>query len=346
MGGLAAGIVGTIIGFPLDLVKTRMQTAPSAPSSGSSNSSSGSSHGIFQTATSVVRNEGILALYKGIVPPLISLSILNTMTFTTYSYFQQSRLLQAERNAWDIGNAMAGAACGVLASPISTVENLVKTQLQLDNVKKAAAASAASASGNGSHHHVGYKNTWDCVQHLMTTTNRNTGSSSISNVLLLYKGHGVNTAREMVFLSTYFYLYEGFRHVLVEQQHDSCHDQNNSHSSAQQRDRAYWAIPLAGGLAGASAWAVSFPLDCIRAGVQGQDFSRSASSSSSSSSISQSHKNNNILSARQVFYKLLATKGIRGLYAGVTPSLARAFLVSGSRFSAYEGALWLVRGGR
>jgi hypothetical protein len=48
----------------------------------------------------------------------------------------------------------------------------------------------------------------------------------------------------------------------------------------------------------------------------------------------------------QVFQTLLQTKGIRGLYSGVTPSIARAFLVSGSRFSAYEGALWMIRGGR
>lgn len=40
---------------------------------------------------------------------------------------------------------------------------------------------------------------------------------------------------------------------------------------------------------------------------------------------------------------LLQTKGLTGLYSGVAPSIARAFLVSGSRFSAYEGALWLCR---
>ena len=27
MGGLAAGVVGTVIGYPLDLIKTRMQTS-------------------------------------------------------------------------------------------------------------------------------------------------------------------------------------------------------------------------------------------------------------------------------------------------------------------------------
>ncbi len=40
---------------------------------------------------------------------------------------------------------------------------------------------------------------------------------------------------------------------------------------------------------------------------------------------------------------LLATKGVEGLYSGVLPSITRAFLVSASRFSVYEGALALMR---
>ena len=47
--------------------------------------------------------------------------------------------------------------------------------------------------------------------------------------------------------------------------------------------------------------------------------------------------------ALEILKYLLQSKGFTGLYAGVSPSIARAFLVSGSRFSAYEGALWLCR---
>jgi solute carrier family 25 carnitine/acylcarnitine transporter 20/29 len=75
VGGLSAGIIGTVIGFPLDTIKTRMQTQSV-------------SAGIISTGNSVIRKEGVLALYKGIIPPLISLSILNTLTFTSYSYLQ------------------------------------------------------------------------------------------------------------------------------------------------------------------------------------------------------------------------------------------------------------------
>jgi solute carrier family 25 carnitine/acylcarnitine transporter 20/29 len=39
-------------------------------------------------------------------------------------------------------------------------------------------------------------------------------------------------------------------------------------------------------------------------------------------------------------------RGVRGLYSGLAPSLARAFVVSGSRFSAYEFALWALKQGK
>ena len=50
LGGLCAGIVGTVVGFPLDLIKTRMQTA-------------GSSF----TQLSLVNKPGILQVGIGIV---------------------------------------------------------------------------------------------------------------------------------------------------------------------------------------------------------------------------------------------------------------------------------------
>ena len=128
---------------------------------------------------------------------------------------------------------------------------------------------------------------------------------------VLYTGHAVNTLREMTFMMAYFYTYEGLRTEL-------------GHTT----NPPQWVIPVAGGCSGAFAWAVSFPLDCVRAGVQGR-----------SDLLDKGH-------AVQVFRDLIQTKGIRGLYAGIVPSVMRAFIVSGTRFSAYETTLWLLRGGR
>lgn len=269
LGGLAAGIVGTVLGFPLDLVKTRMQTGTV-------------SGGMIGAASHIVRTEGLRSLYKGIAPPLVSLSIVNTVSFTSYSYF---RGLYNGQNGWDGWNALAGMSGSPIFSLITTPENFLKTQMQMDNV-----------------HSKRFKGSLHCA----TTLVKEHGLS------VLYTGNVVNTIREGAFVGCYFYIYEGFREVFL-----------NAFGNAP------FAVPLAGGLAGSSAWFFSFPLDCIRAGVQGRDLAEPVKRG-----------------AIRVLSDLLKTKGVLGFYAGVAPSIARAFLVSGSRFSAYEGALYLARGGR
>jgi len=56
-------------------------------------------------------------------PPLLSLSILNTINFSSYSYFKQ--IFGADKG-WDIRNGLAGATVGPVAGSISTVENFIK----------------------------------------------------------------------------------------------------------------------------------------------------------------------------------------------------------------------------
>ena len=148
-------------------------------------------------------------------------------------------------------------------------------------------------------------------------------------VKILYTGYTVNTIREATFLSNYFFVYEGLRELLLHYHLKSSDENSSTHS-------AKIVVPVAGGLAGAISWFVSFPLDCVRAGVQGQPLF-------DSNGVPVRHKRK---SAMQIFRELTRDRGFRGLYSGASASIARAFLVSGSRFSAYEGALWLLRGGR
>ena len=115
-----------------------------------------------------------------------------------------------------------------------------------------------------------------------------------------------------MFLASYFYTYEGMREVFI----------HNINIPAQ------IAIPVSGGLSGALSWFVSFPLDCIKAVVQGQDIQKGVTLKTSGINVAK---------------QLWETKGMKGLYSGVTPTLIRAFLVSESRFSAYEFATCILR---
>jgi solute carrier family 25 carnitine/acylcarnitine transporter 20/29 len=84
------------------------------------------------------------------------------------------------------------------------------------------------------------------------------------------------------------------------------------------------AVLLAGGLSGASAWAATCPLDVIKNNIQGKPLAQATPS---------------ILS---IVRKLWQAHGIKAFYYGVGPSIARACIVSSSRFSAYEFAMRML----
>lgn len=122
----------------------------------------------------------------------------------------------------------------------------------------------------------------------------------------LYRGHAVNTSREMVFLATYFSVYEHSKTYVSAAFHKAI------------------AVPLAGGLSGAFGWLISFPLDCVKSHIQTHS------------------TETNRLRFNPTLLQIVRSKGVLGLYSGIVPSVLRAFIVSSSRFSAYESTLWLL----
>lgn len=290
IGGAFAGIVGTGLGYPFDSVKTRMQTT--------------GSRSITQALGSILAENGMQGLYKGMTSPLLALTILNTMNFSSYAYFcktlgvsPSTKLKYGEdREKFEWRYGFAASFVGPLASSVSTPFELVKTQMQL--LKKHIADGFAPEGAKN------VTGSFTMARHLITQY----GWTS------LYRGHVVNTLREMIFLSTYFSVYEHSRWVIEQSLHMGEH----------------LAIPVAGGLAGALGWLISFPLDNIKSNIQGAPFlSRGG----------EFHKPDNFVDVGKNLFK---TRGIIGLYSGVAPSIIRAFVVSASRFSAYESALSLL----
>jgi len=288
--GMTAGVLGTVLGYPLDGLKTRMQAGAAG------------SDGIAALARRIWREEGLSGYYRGVASPLVALTILNTLNFSTYAVmrkvFQVRDEVIATSFEWRIG--LAGACVGPLSSLISTPFELVKTQMVQSVANQRAALATSSSSPTSSP---------SSSSSLATATAlvREHGPRS------LFVAHGVNTCREMVFISTYFTVYEHSKAWL----------------STALGLPAQVAVLLAGGVSGSAGWFVSFPLDCIKSNMQGRRLE---------AGWRQTQR-----SALAVAQTLLKQKGIAGLYAGLAPSIARAFIVSSSRFAAYEGTLWLLR---
>jgi solute carrier family 25 (mitochondrial carnitine/acylcarnitine transporter), member 20/29 len=249
---------------------------------------------LFSTFRAIFKEEGLVhGFYRGVASPLVALTILNMMNFTIYA--KSTALLDLKddkekaltKNTFEPRVFVAGSASGIFASLISTPFEHVKIQMQLANI---------------------------------TSNNKTTGSANNANsfrvarsmlsqgsVPLLYRGHCVNTLREICFLGTYFFIYEHSKHVLNPYLPTSI------------------SIALSGGVSGAIGWFVSFPLDAIKSNIQGVALTSPR------------------LSAVAIARQLVATKGLLGLYSGVYASVARAFLVSSSRFTAYELTQHMLR---
>ena len=286
--GASAGVVGTVLGFPLDTIKTRMQF-----------------HGLPMTSTiqNIYKEGGYFGFYRGILSPLVALTVLNTLNFSSYAYFRSQLGLHGDLIAvgsqhgkfFEAKVALAGGAAGPFAALVSTPFELVKTQMQLR-------LSDTSRSVEG------YTNS---IQTAVTIIKKH-------GFAALYRAHTVNTFREVLFLGTYFTVYEHLKSFQI----DSMAAPHSSFTIP----RAL-AIPLAGGLSGAVGWFVSFPLDCIKSTLQGRSILSSSSEGDGAWAVAR---------------HLMRTKGVQGLYSGITPSILRAFIVSSSRFSVYEVTLWLI----
>lgn len=269
LAGCTGGVLGTLLGYPLDSIKTRMQA--------------GAGGGMMPLARQIVQLEGWRGLYRGVGSPLVALTILNALNFSSYAFFKKEfgvRDIDAGFANFEVKVPLAAACVAPLSSLISTPFELVKTQA-VQSIKFGGSKSSSA---------------------IVIAT----GLVREHGIRALYTAHGVNTAREVVFLSTYFSFYEHSKSQL------KVHLPSNV------------AILLSGGLSGAMGWLISFPLDCIKSNLHGRQLGKEPQPS-----------------AVSVFSSLVRTKGIGGLYSGLVPSLARAFLVSSSRFLAYETTLFL-----
>ena len=274
LAGTFAGVVGTILGYPFDVVKTKMQVNPTKFSS------------MGKSFFLILIEEGpIRGFYRGVGSPLLSLTILNTINFSNYDYCKKMLALKTpdRLRPLDLNVTVAGMLIGPFASIISTPFELIKTQMQL-------AASQGDFSSKGS---VG--TAWQIIHR--------------HGFKGLYVGHTINTLREILFLGTYFSVYE----------HSKAYSMTYAPSSM--------AIALSGGFAGATGWLLSYPLDCVKSNIQGLSWHKDGFLRRSTVSV-----------AKDIYL----SRGVFGLYSGVAPSVTRAFFVSASRFSAYEFALFLL----
>lgn len=112
---LSSGVTGTTIGYPLDLLKTRLQVSKDRARTPNNN--------IIQMSKTILKSEGIQGFFKGLMSPLVSISFLSAVTFASYSWLRPK--LGAQQG-WDLRNATAATLTAPVMVPITTLEALVR----------------------------------------------------------------------------------------------------------------------------------------------------------------------------------------------------------------------------
>ncbi|SJL00535.1 uncharacterized protein ARMOST_03848 [Armillaria ostoyae] len=232
---LSASYISTFAGYPLDSLKSRLQTTKTPIS-------------VSRLAAVVYRDEGVVGFYRGIWIPLITISFVRAASFTIYTrtkeycrdhnYLARNSIIDAS-----LVGGISGAMSGALISFGSAPFELVKVRRQLE---------FAIAASKGVQLTKAPK-TWEAVKEIFRS----------NGITGLYTGFRMHFVRDTTGTALYFLEYDGMRHLLGRER-----------SGDQGPTPAWLPIPASivpffcGSLAGVSSWALIYPLDVVKTKIQ------------------------------------------------------------------------------
>ncbi|KDQ61037.1 hypothetical protein JAAARDRAFT_32033 [Jaapia argillacea MUCL 33604] len=232
---LTASYISTFVGYPLDSLKSRLQTQRIRIS-------------VPKLAAKVYREEGVIGFYRGIAIPFFTISFVRAASLTIYNgtkehlhtrgILNRNTLLDVAASS-GLGGALAGAVISVGSCPFE----LVKIRRQLEyNI----AASKGLQIGKP-------PNTAEAVRDIVRTNGK----------FGLFTGLRLHFLRDMSGTALYFLEYDGMRHIM-----------GRSRSGEQGPTPSWLPLPhslvpfMCGSLAGVTSWALIYPLDVVKTKVQ------------------------------------------------------------------------------
>ncbi|TFK55081.1 mitochondrial carrier [Heliocybe sulcata] len=232
---LAASYISTFVGYPLDSLKSRLQTQRTRIS-------------VPKLAVQVYRDEGLIGFYRGFWIPLITISFVRAASMTIYD--ETKRTLHnngmfARNNFIDVAasGGVGGALAGSVISFASAPFELVKIRRQLEY---------AIAASKGQHI-VKPPSTPEAVRDIIRTNGR----------FGLWTGIRLHFLRDTMGTGLYFLEYDGMRHLMGRRQ-----------NGEQGPPPAWLPLPhglipfFCGSVCGVSSWALIYPLDVVKTKVQ------------------------------------------------------------------------------
>jgi len=232
---LSASYVSTFAGYPLDSLKSRLQTMKTPIT-------------VPRLAAIVYREEGVKGFYRGLWIPLMTISFVRAASFTIYNrtkdqfrshdYFNRDGIIDIA-----LVGGISGAMSGALISFGSAPFELVKVRRQLEySIAESRGIKLVKPPG-----------TFEAVREIFRA----------SGMAGLYTGFRLHFIRDTSGTALYFLEYDGMRHLLGRQR------------SGEQGPTPGWLpihsslVPfVCGSFSGVTSWALIYPLDVIKTKVQ------------------------------------------------------------------------------
>eukprot|EP01117_Protostelium_nocturnum_P011151 TRINITY_DN4049_c0_g4_i1.p1 TRINITY_DN4049_c0_g4~~TRINITY_DN4049_c0_g4_i1.p1 ORF type:complete len:305 (+),score=81.31 TRINITY_DN4049_c0_g4_i1:205-1119(+) len=125
--GSCASMFAETATLPIDITKIRLQLQGETSTNGNGKRYKGMIH----CGVSIVKNEGLISLYKGIKPALLRQCVYSGIRIGTYQSIKS--YLAGETNANNLSlwkKILAGASTGAFAASVATPTDLIKVRLQ------------------------------------------------------------------------------------------------------------------------------------------------------------------------------------------------------------------------
>ena len=186
--GAAAGVMEHLAMFPVDTIKTNMQVAPAYPASPSS---------LLQTTRLIVREQGVLRLYRGVTAVVVGAIPSHAVNYAVYELFKQ-KLGGDQPGHHLLANALAGSLATSAHDAVITPLDVVKQRLQVVDSR--------------------YTGVMQCVRQMMRE----------EGLVAFYRSYPTTVLMNLPFMAVHFAGYEAFKLLL------SPTDQPESHGVAQE----------------------------------------------------------------------------------------------------------------
>jgi len=233
LAGGAGGACLVFVGHPLDTIKVRIQTMVVVPGQPPPFS------GALDCALKAVRHEGPLALYRGMLAPLLSVTPMYALCFLGYGEGKKIFCKEDTYTNLTAENlfriALAGATSGFFTTPILAPMERLKCSLQIQNLSKDPNIKKFAGPG-------------ELAKHILKTE----GFAGLN------RGYFATNLRDSLASMAYFSTYAWLRAVLLPA------DKTGTFSKTQ----TVCYTLFAGGMAGIANWLPAIPVDTLKSRLQ------------------------------------------------------------------------------